>query len=71
MSKVRVSVSAMIERSNQGGAAKIGLHCPKCACPQFGQPGKGVRETRQTLDGAVKRYRVCRACGHVWCTIER
>ncbi|MGD0898391.1 MAG: hypothetical protein ABR915_11185 [Thermoguttaceae bacterium] len=45
-----------------------GLRCPKCWCIQF-REGKSVRNT-VPVEGAVKRYRVCRNCGTAWTTLE-
>lgn len=70
MKIVRVPIQKMLDAASNGTK---GLRCPKCGCIQFGLPGRGVRDTRHTRDGAIKRYRVCRNrnCGHVWCTFER
>ena len=46
-----------------------GLVCPKCGCIQFSD-GKNVRNTVR-VNGAVRRYRVCRNCGRTWTTTER
>ena len=47
----------------------MGLVCPKCGCIQFSD-GKNVRNTVR-VDGAVRRYRVCRNYGRIWTTTER
>jgi len=39
------------------GAEALGIVCPRCACPDM-RVGSTIRQ-----DGAVKRYRYCRACG--------
>lgn len=39
------------------GAEALGIICPRCACPDM-RVGSTVRH-----DGAVRRYRYCRACG--------
>ncbi|HUX16268.1 MAG TPA: hypothetical protein VMW52_07325 [Phycisphaerae bacterium] len=41
-----------------------GLECPKCGCRHL-----YVRDTDR-LAGRVRRYRVCRHCGHVVTTEE-
>ena len=68
MKRVRVPVAAMLEKSNQG-EEHFGLRCSRCKCLQFGD-GKKVRNTRPEASG-IRRYRVCRNCGHVWATHER
>ncbi len=70
MKRIRRSVEEMIENSNQGtGVVQMGIRCPACGCVQFGE-GRHVRHT-VPVDNAVRRYRVCRACGHKWTTNER
>ena len=46
-----------------------GLRCPKCHCIVFSE-GRNVRNTLR-VEGAIRRYRVCRKCGRTWTTIER
>ena len=67
MKRIRVPISKLLAAANGGEA---GLRCPKCGCVQFGQPGRGIRETRQ-VEGFIQRVRVCRNCGHTWKTIEQ
>lgn len=69
MSKVRVPIDDLVNRSNQGEEKSIGIVCPKCKCVQFGE-GTHVRNTRR-IAGGIRRYRACRACGKVWTTTER
>lgn len=69
MSKVRVPIDDLVNRSNQGDGRPAGIVCPKCGCLQFGD-GRNVRNTRRFV-GGVRRYRVCRACGKVFTTTER
>ena len=68
MSKVRMPIEEMLAMSSQGTAER-GLKCPKCHCVQF-RGGQSIRNVRH-VEGGIKRYRTCRACGKVWCTIER
>ena len=42
-----------------------GIVCPKCGCADW-----RVRNTQQTV-GAIRRYRVCRNCGHIKTTSEK
>jgi len=42
-----------------------GIVCPRCGCVFW-----KVRDTDK-IDGAVRRYRVCRSCGAVKTTFER
>ena len=51
------------------GARAKGLKCPRCHCPQF-RDGTNVRNTLR-VEGAVRRYRVCRNCGTHWTTLEQ
>ena len=51
------------------GVRTKGLKCPRCHCIQF-RDGKNVRNTLP-VEGAVRRYRVCRACGCCWTTLEQ
>jgi hypothetical protein len=69
MKRVRVDIQQLINESNQGRA--MGLRCPKCGCPQLGMPGTGVRATRPTREGTIRRYRTCRNCQYHWATDER
>ena len=69
MKRVRRPIEDMIGESNQEAKSARGIQCPKCHCVQFGS-GRGVRNTRPE-DNGIRRYRVCRACQHVWVTHER
>lgn len=42
----------------------LGIRCPECRATQ-----NMIRDTR-TLDGAIRRYRLCRKCGHQYTTLE-
>lgn len=68
MSKKRVSITDMLAASNQAEGTGLGIRCPKCHCPQFSD-GRNVRNTIR-IEGAIRRYRVCRTCGHIWTTHE-
>jgi len=41
------------------------MKCPKCGSEQH-----RVSNTRQRLDGAIRRQRTCIICGKIWYTIE-
>jgi len=41
-----------------------GLGCPKCGCKQW-----RVRDTVPVAE-EIRRYRVCRNCGHILTTLE-
>jgi hypothetical protein len=72
MKKIRRPIEEILQGSNQAadnGHAR-GLKCPKCSCVQFASPGKRSVRNTVPVDGAVRRYRECRACGHVWATYE-
>jgi len=68
MKKVRRPIEEMLAGASQGNQVS-GLICPGCGCPQFAD-GKNVRNTVR-VNGAVRRYRVCRNCGRIWTTTER
>jgi hypothetical protein len=70
MSKKRVPIDDLLAASNQGDGGDRGLKCPKCHCIQFRSSTGAVRNTLK-IEGGIKRYRTCRACGHVFCTMER
>lgn len=61
------SLAEMAAESRAG--SPFGIACPRCGCIQF-RSGLGVRNTRK-VEGAIKRYRVCRTCGKTWTTFER
>ena len=69
MLKVHRPIEKILDKSNQGTAASLGLKCPQCGCVQFAS-GKNVTTTRR-LENAVLRYRTCRACGFSFKTLER
>jgi len=54
-------VFAEIQRAQQDAR---GFQCAQCGCNNF-----AVDDTRRIRDG-VRRYRVCRCCGHRITTIE-
>jgi len=60
------SLAELAEEASDGGG--LGIKCPRCHCIQFSD-GKNIRNTVRAL-GAVRRYRVCRACGKTWTTTE-
>ncbi len=62
MRKVRRPIDELMGQARSG----LGLKCPKCACVQF----SAVRNT-VPADGAIRRYRTCRNCGHIWMTVEQ
>ena len=64
--RVHVPVETMIAKSAEALAAsgKTGLVCPKCDCKMW------VADT-DPIAGGVRRYRVCRNCGHRKVTFER
>jgi len=43
-----------------------GIKCPKCGCADFrddaGRPWQTVKTVH--VPGAIRRYKVCRHCGH-------
>jgi len=57
----------MMARAAEARAAqsKGGIACPKCGCRDL-----RVQDT-DPLDGMIRRYRVCRHCGHHKTTFER
>lgn len=69
MNKIRTPIDEMLAASSQGDGER-GLKCPKCHCVQFSGGQRTVRNVRQ-IEGGIKRYRTCRNCQHVWCTVER
>lgn len=44
---------------------ELGIACPKCGCRDW-----RVRNTQPTTD-SIRRYRVCRHCGHTRRTVEK
>jgi hypothetical protein len=67
--RVRMPIDELLAKSSAGAAGRAGITCPKCACIQFSD-GKNVRNTVH-IPHAIRRYRVCRNCGHSWATVER
>ncbi len=45
--------------------AEKGIACPKCGCRDW-----RVRNTQPITEG-IRRYRICRHCGHTRRTVER
>ena len=58
-------LSQLATVAGNDSSAPAGIACPKCGCRHW-----RVRDTDR-LDGAIRRYRVCRHCGHHKTTFER
>lgn len=59
----RKTLSEIVADAEQ---AQGGITCPKCACRHVWK----VRDTDR-IEGAIRRYRVCRNCKHVIRTVEQ
>jgi rubredoxin len=62
-----VPVETMVAKPADAPAANgtAGIVCPKCGCRHW-----RVRDT-DPLNGKIRRYRICRGCGHHKTTFER
>jgi len=60
----RASAPAVQAAVMQAAGQVRGFVCPNCRCNNF-----AVDTTRQVTEG-IRRYRVCRACGHKIRTTE-
>jgi rubredoxin len=62
-----VPVETMVARSAEALVAngKLGIVCPRCGGRHW-----RVRDT-DPLNGKIRRYRICRGCGHHKTTFER
>jgi DNA-directed RNA polymerase subunit RPC12/RpoP len=61
---VRRPVEEILAKANMGKTA--GVRCQHCGCRDL-----RVQTTEPLPNGCIRRYRVCRACGHHVTTVER
>lgn len=70
----------MLAEIAQATGTYLGLMCPKCRCrgphrtdeerEEMARAGRSRVSATRPVAAAVRRYRICRACGHHFTTTE-